>query len=407
MRIKRFEAPDTTTALARVKEEMGEDAVILASRTIAPVRGGVAKKGGETWVEVVAAMDYDLEEITGSASATVDRAPSGGRRPLPVPAPTARPDQSGPREREISIEAQDLRKRFARLSNQQKRTPAGEARRQPVHLAPPRTQAPRAKAEEVAEWRDRLLEQLLIELPQRRPAGKGPLVLALVGATGVGKTTTAAKLAAWYLLREGCKVALLSMDCYRIGATDQLRTYARIMRLPCEIALRKKELQQAIDNSYEAAGPHLLSIFRPEMRSSAENLARSLTGVFVINLATVTASGEPLVAPVDGLFYRDRLWFGLPPRSLRARLVRARSAVSATHMVGELTEVGGRCLIVHGIAEEVRFGHPLNEGYATYALGIYGLPIPDFSEDPHQRAPPEDFTGFIKPRKIFAQGYQQ
>ena len=169
----------------------------------------------------------------------------------------------------------------------------------------------------------------------------------------------------------------------------------------------RSELQQAIDNSYEATGPHLLSIFRPEMRSSAENLARSLTGVFVINLATVTASGEPLVAPVDGLFYRDRLWFGLPPRSLRARLVRARSAVSATHMVGELTEVGGRCLIVHGIAEEVRFGHPLNEGYATYALGIYGLPIPDFSEDPHQRAPPEDFTGFIKPRKIFAQGYQQ
>jgi flagellar biosynthesis protein FlhF len=42
------------------------------------------------------------------------------------------------------------------------------------------------------------------------------------------------------------KVALLSMDCYRIGATDQLRTYAKIMRLPCEIALRKRDLQAAL-----------------------------------------------------------------------------------------------------------------------------------------------------------------
>lgn len=74
----------------------------------------------------------------------------------------------------------------------------------------------------------------------------GPTILALVGATGVGKTTTAAKLAAWFSLHGGYKVTLLSMDCYRIGATDQLRTYARIMRIPCELALSKKDLHQAI-----------------------------------------------------------------------------------------------------------------------------------------------------------------
>jgi len=70
--------------------------------------------------------------------------------------------------------------------------------------------------------------------------------VALIGPTGVGKTTTAAKIAAWYSIHEGMQVALLSMDCYRIGATDQLRTYAKIMRLPCEIALRKKDLQAAL-----------------------------------------------------------------------------------------------------------------------------------------------------------------
>src|SRR5262245_867953 len=103
-------------------------------------------------------------------------------------------------------------------------------------------------------------------------------------------------------------------------------------------------LQRAIDASYASAGSHIASIFRPELRSTAEDLARTLTGVFVINLAVVTAKGEPLVAPVDGLFYRGRLWFGLPPRSVRIGVIRARPAVSATHTVGELSETRGRCL---------------------------------------------------------------
>lgn len=165
------------------------------------------------------------------------------------------------------------------------------------------------------------------------------------------------------------------------------------------------ELQRVIDASYADAGPHIRSIFEPAQRSSAEDLARALTGVFVINLAAVTRTGEPLVAPVDGLFYRGLLWFGLPPRSLRARLVRARPAVSATHMAGELGAPGGRCLIVHGTAQEVRFGHPMHEGYTRYALGLYGLPVPDLGEDASCGQAPADFTGYIEPRKVFAQGY--
>jgi flagellar biosynthesis protein FlhF len=254
MRIRRFEAPDTKKALAMVKEEMGEDAIILATRTIAPVRDGVAKKGRESWVEVVAAMDYDLDALTDDGAVQLSAASDryGGLRTVTPRQESlsagAGPKKSGVRERAISIEAQDLRKRFARMSKRKQTRPvAKEPRQEPVPLATPRPQPVRPKPEEVARWRDRLLEQLRIKPPQLPSEGSGPLVLALVGATGVGKTTTAAKLAAWYRLRENCKVALLSMDCYRIGATDQLRAYARIMHLPCEIALRKKELQQAID----------------------------------------------------------------------------------------------------------------------------------------------------------------
>lgn len=162
------------------------------------------------------------------------------------------------------------------------------------------------------------------------------------------------------------------------------------------------ELQRVLDESYASAGEHLRSIFVPDQRSSAEDLASALTGIFLINLATVTARCEPLVAPVDGLFYRGRLWFGLPPRSQRTRHVRARPAVSATHMEGELSATGGRCLIVHGLAREVTYGHPLHAGYGEYALGLYGLPVdPDRARNPN----PEDFTGFIEPRRIYAQGF--
>jgi hypothetical protein len=163
------------------------------------------------------------------------------------------------------------------------------------------------------------------------------------------------------------------------------------------------DLQRRIDESYASAGAHLRSIFVPELASSAEDLAAALTGIFVINLAVVTAKGEPLVAPVDGLFYRGRLFFGLPPRSQRVRHVRARPAVSATQMQGELPS--GRCLIVHGTAQEVAFGHPMHAGYGAYALGLYGLPLPDFDKDANDGRQPKDFTGYIEPRRIYAQGY--
>lgn len=66
--------------------------------------------------------------------------------------------------------------------------------------------------------------------------GRGQARLALVGPTGVGKTTTAAKLAARYSLFEKKKVALVTLDTYRVGAVDQLATYARILNIPIEVA---------------------------------------------------------------------------------------------------------------------------------------------------------------------------
>lgn len=77
--------------------------------------------------------------------------------------------------------------------------------------------------------------------PGRMPDGR-PLTVALVGPTGVGKTTTIAKLAATYKLRHGKRVGLVTCDTYRIAAVEQLRTYANIIGLRLNVALTPPEM---------------------------------------------------------------------------------------------------------------------------------------------------------------------
>ena len=70
--------------------------------------------------------------------------------------------------------------------------------------------------------------------------------VALIGPTGVGKTTTAAKLAAQYSLMHKKKVALVTLDTYRIGAVEQLAAYARIMNVPMEVALSTEDSEALV-----------------------------------------------------------------------------------------------------------------------------------------------------------------
>ena len=73
----------------------------------------------------------------------------------------------------------------------------------------------------------------------------GPLVIALVGPTGVGKTTTVAKLAAAYKLRRGQRVGLITTDTFRIAAVEQLRTYASIISVPLRVVMSPAEMASA------------------------------------------------------------------------------------------------------------------------------------------------------------------
>lgn len=81
--------------------------------------------------------------------------------------------------------------------------------------------------------------------------GKGPRVIFFVGPTGVGKTTTIAKLASRLRLEQKRKVALLTADTYRIAAAEQLRTYANILEVPFRVIYSAEELQAGVNDFRE------------------------------------------------------------------------------------------------------------------------------------------------------------
>ena len=155
-------------------------------------------------------------------------------------------------------------------------------------------------------------------------------------------------------------------------------------------------LQRTLDESYAMAGEHLLSVFPAERRLSASALCDRLQAAFEINVAVVTGDGRPLVAPVDGVFFRGKLWFGFPPGSTRARLLRSRPAVSATY-----SKPASVCVIAHGTAHEVVPSDSEYRAYEQYLREVYG-PVLDLSRAQYEGRSGSEYNAYIEPSKLFA-----
>jgi nitroimidazol reductase NimA-like FMN-containing flavoprotein (pyridoxamine 5'-phosphate oxidase superfamily) len=155
-----------------------------------------------------------------------------------------------------------------------------------------------------------------------------------------------------------------------------------------------ERLQQILDESAAAAGPHLRGIIDEERRVDAVSLCRRLQGMRLLVLATVTADGRPLAGPVDGYFLHGSFSFSSGRDSVRMRHLSARPAVSATYMPGEEFAV-----TVHGRAELFDVLDP-EHGELKQAMLDFYLPKqgPAFETWLHAENP---IGARIKPEKIF------
>jgi hypothetical protein len=153
-------------------------------------------------------------------------------------------------------------------------------------------------------------------------------------------------------------------------------------------------LQDLLDASAAAAGPHLREVFADDLRLSAAETVALLEGMRVVALATVSAAGEPFVAPVDGILYRGRLHFGSSHDALRTRHLVTRPAVSAAWIDGERHAV-----VVHGRAEPVDLGDPAEAGLRACLAGVYG---PRFGDGWIDQVATEAIYHRIEPRRMYA-----
>ena len=102
-------------------------------------------------------------------------------------------------------------------------------------------------ADAQTELRTLLSQRLRLAAPSEAPLGVGkPRLLAFLGTTGVGKTTTLAKLAARYALVEGKSVGIITLDTHRIAAAQQLQTLGQVLGIPVRVAHDGVELRQQV-----------------------------------------------------------------------------------------------------------------------------------------------------------------
>lgn len=254
-------------ALRKVKQAFGGGAVIISTRTHA--KGGLFGIGGRPYVEITAARH--ASDLPGPLRRSMIQGRSSGEKRTDGAATTMRhgparisaPDVSG-----LFDEVGSLRILVEELVDDSRRARAGNVPDQLYETYQ------KLVGNEVAERiAQRLIERVRHDLtpkqmgdirlvrtrlaaalesmlptagPIRFAERGGPMIIALVGPTGVGKTTTVAKLAANFCLRENRRVGLITIDTYRIAAIEQLRTYAQIIDVPLEVVASPEQLRDAV-----------------------------------------------------------------------------------------------------------------------------------------------------------------
>lgn len=266
MKIKKYEVYDMKEAMTVIKKELGPDAVILSTRKV--IKNGSFGLFSRPMIEVTAAVDYDTK-----------REKKGFYKPEPEKNDESQNANSYDTEKlaeiinslglnKIEMLVNDIGEMKRQLDDM-KNTFSGN-----ISIDLPNELRDIYNTMIKNEMDDVLAYKFLKKIQNRIPENSTPLqtkslaiqlfetllplekdyftslnnkVLALVGPTGVGKTTTIAKLGANLALKMKRKVALISIDTFRIGAIEQLKSYAEILDVPLRVASTPHELGSIIE----------------------------------------------------------------------------------------------------------------------------------------------------------------
>ena len=263
MRVRRFVGDNVAETMGKVKRELGSEAVILQTRDFR--EGGFLGLFGKMRVEITAA----IEEIP----VTVQKTPVSdfSCKVENVKSPKARlvsdsKEQSGDLQEELISMRRMLEKMNKKMEGfgEDKSVWPPILQRWADHLKD------RGISENLVkrlishvhqtlrpdEWGDDIQVYSRIEANVRQICGQigliqpgidKPRIVALIGATGVGKTTTIGKLAAGFSIVDKRKVALITADTYRVAAVEQLKTFGEIIGVPVEVVMTPTGLREALD----------------------------------------------------------------------------------------------------------------------------------------------------------------
>jgi flagellar biosynthesis protein FlhF len=253
MKIRRFEATSMSDALRMIKKEFGEEAVILSAKT-------TKKAGrffGEKCDQVVVTAAVDTPVSKGAEKIGEQAIQAGGSVPRPGANRRAIWDRLEPITR---TGREKLRAKFGQLAAEPRA--AIIKTEDPLQALKRRFEREGLSSELSAELLEKvsllftqentpeseiqaILAQIISVKGMAAPPGRKPGTMLLVGPCGVGKTTTAAKLAAQAAL-QGRRAALISIDQQRVAGAEELARYARILDIPMLRAGTSRELSAAL-----------------------------------------------------------------------------------------------------------------------------------------------------------------
>ncbi|RFU71304.1 flagellar biosynthesis protein FlhF [Peribacillus saganii] len=268
MKVKKYVAPSMSEAMKKVRTELGNDAVILNSKVI--YSGGFLGLFKKRSIEVIAAIDHAEEAAVKTVVKEKNRkipeinhkeiqpaATAYGQ--IPVSFPAGSPEvlkelaelksmmhtiQKGGTGSHTLKYPEPLQKMDDLLAKQEIEESIRSNAMQQLLEKWFHTNGSASEAQ-LTGWLGEILVSVIdYQIPEKMFDKK---YINVVGPTGVGKTTTLAKIAALTILKQNKKVAFITTDTYRIAAIDQLKTYAKILNVPIEVAYNLEDFKKAAE----------------------------------------------------------------------------------------------------------------------------------------------------------------